>query len=93
MSSNLVDEDAEASEAAPDDETGEDDLTRAGVAFDTFERVDTLSMAEQVQALGAGELDVIQVMEPYASPIVNAGHGHVWHRCSVRARSFALPAC
>lgn len=64
--------------------TFQDDLGRAGIAPATLEQGAPQTMAENVAALQAGELDVIQVMEPYGVTAVAEAGGHVWHRFSVR---------
>ncbi len=63
--------------------TMQDDLGRAGIDPDSIQRTPDRTMAENVSALAAGEVDVIQVMEPYAANAVGDG-AHIWHRFSVR---------
>ena len=41
-------------------------------------------MAENVAALRAGEVDVIQVFQPFAQAAIDEGIGHVWYRASDR---------
>jgi ABC-type nitrate/sulfonate/bicarbonate transport system substrate-binding protein len=41
-------------------------------------------MAENAAALRAGEVDVIQVFEPYAQALVDEGAGHVWYAAASR---------
>lgn len=64
--------------------TFQDDLQRAGIEPASLERADDRPMAENAARLAAGEIDVMQVFEPFASQAVADGHGHVWHRFSVR---------
>lgn len=64
--------------------TLQDDLSRAGVPAAAWIRTPDRTMAENLAALAAGEVDVIQVFEPYADRAVEAGHGHVWHRFATR---------
>jgi NitT/TauT family transport system substrate-binding protein len=64
--------------------TMQDDLGRAGIDPQSIERAPDRTMAQNVAALAAGELDVIQVMEPYAANAIGDGIGHLWHRFSVR---------
>jgi NitT/TauT family transport system substrate-binding protein len=64
--------------------TLQDDLARAGVALDDWTRAPDQTMAENVAALAAGEVDVIQVFEPYADALEASGQGHVWHRFATR---------
>jgi NitT/TauT family transport system substrate-binding protein len=64
--------------------TLQDDLGRAGIDPESIDQGPERTMAQNVAALAAGELDVIQVMEPYASTAMGEGIGHLWHRFSVR---------
>ncbi|MGI9479902.1 MAG: ABC transporter substrate-binding protein [Hyphomicrobiaceae bacterium] len=64
--------------------TFQDDLQRAGIDPASLERVDDRPMAENAGRLKAGEIDVMQVFEPYASQAVADGYGHIWHRFAVR---------
>ncbi|MGI9424607.1 MAG: ABC transporter substrate-binding protein [Hyphomicrobiaceae bacterium] len=64
--------------------TFQDDLRRAGVDPDAIERAPDRTMAENVERLRDGTVDVIQVFQPYADQAVQAGYGHIWHRFSVR---------
>ena len=41
-------------------------------------------MAENVAALRAGEVDVIQLFEPYVQALVEEGIGHVWYAAASR---------
>ena len=61
-----------------------DDLDRAGVDPAAVKRVMDAPMADNAAALERGEIDVVQVFEPYAEALVSSGRGHVWHRFSVR---------
>ena len=61
-----------------------DDLDRAGIDPASVTRAPDAPMAENAEALKRGEIDVVQVFEPYAEALVSSGHGHVWHRFSVR---------
>jgi NitT/TauT family transport system substrate-binding protein len=61
-----------------------DDLDREGLDPSALTRTPDGSMLENTEAFERGEVDVIQVFEPYADRLVSGGHGHVWHRFSVR---------
>ncbi len=61
-----------------------DDLDRAGIDPAALTRAPDASMAENAEALKRGEIDVVQLFEPHAERLVSGGHGHVWHRFSVR---------
>jgi NitT/TauT family transport system substrate-binding protein len=53
----------------------QEDLRRAGIAPSALRRVVDWTMADNVAALRRGEVDVVQVFEPFAS----GGAGHVWY--------------
>ena len=67
--------------------TLQDDVGRAGVARNTIQWFRDQSMAENAAALASGELDAVQIFEPYADGLVQAGHGHIWHRAATRGDS------
>ena len=64
--------------------TFQDDLQRAGVPPAQLEGAVQRPMTENIAAYERGELDVVQLFEPYADRLVQAGKGHVWHRFSER---------
>jgi len=64
--------------------TMQDDLARAGIDPESLRRGPERTMAENIAALETREIDVAQVMEPYAALAVAKGFGHRWHRFSVR---------
>lgn len=64
--------------------TFQDDLQRAGIDPAVLNRAPDRPMAQQVAAFSRGELDVVQVLEPYGDQLVQAGLGHLWHRFSQR---------
>lgn len=55
------------------------DLRLGGIDPATVSRVSDRSMADNCAALVAGELDVVQVFEPFVSSLVTAGTGFVWY--------------
>lgn len=57
----------------------QEDLRRAGIGPSTLTRIADRSMAENVAALRRGELDVVQVFEPFAAMLEADGGGHVWY--------------
>ena len=61
-----------------------DDLDRAGIDPASLNRTPDAPMADNTAALERGEVDVVQVFEPYADRLVSTGAGHVWHRFSRR---------
>lgn len=60
------------------------DLRLAGIDPARVTRVADRSMADNCAALAAGELDVVQVFEPFVSSLVAAGTGHVWYAAASR---------
>ena len=64
--------------------TFQDDLQREGIDPASLMRADDRPMAENAERLKAGDIDVMQVFEPYASQAVADGNGHIWHRFAVR---------
>src|SRR5437868_15043561 len=41
-------------------------------------------MTENTAALRRGELDVVQVFEPFAEELISSGDGHVWYAAATR---------
>jgi NitT/TauT family transport system substrate-binding protein len=62
----------------------QEDLRRAGLDPDTLPRVADQSMADNVEALRRGELDVVQLFQPFAENLICAGKGHVWYAAASR---------
>lgn len=57
----------------------QEDLRRAGVDPARLPRVADRTMADNVAALLRGEVDVVQVFEPFAATLLGDGVGHVWY--------------
>ncbi len=62
----------------------QEDLRRAGIAPRRLDRIAGRGMAENIAALRAGELDAVQVFEPFASALAAEGAGHVWYAAASR---------
>lgn len=60
------------------------DLRLAGIDPASVRRSAPRSMADNMALLRAGEVDVIQVFEPFAQQIVDAGIGHRWYTAASR---------
>lgn len=60
------------------------DLRLAGIDPGTIRRVADRSMADNVAALKAGTVDVVQVFEPFPSLLLAEGAGHVWYEAARR---------
>jgi NitT/TauT family transport system substrate-binding protein len=54
------------------------DLRLAGIDPTRLDRIIDQTMAENVGALGRGELDVVQLFQPYVEELLDAG-AHLWH--------------
>jgi len=63
--------------------TLQDDLSRAGIDPATIKKSPEASMRENSELFKKGQIDVVQVFEPYAQELIEAG-GHLWHRFSCR---------
>jgi NitT/TauT family transport system substrate-binding protein len=60
------------------------DLRQIGVDPDRLERVANRTMADNLEALRSGELDVAQMFEPYASMALKSGIGNILYAASGR---------
>ena len=63
------------------------DLREAGLEPDRLDRIGDRSMAENLAALRAGELDAVQLFEPVLEEALASGGGHLWHAASSRGRT------
>jgi NitT/TauT family transport system substrate-binding protein len=57
----------------------QEDLRRAGIAPSGITRVADRTMTDNVAALRRGEVDVVQVFEPFAAILLGDGVGHLWY--------------
>ena len=62
----------------------QEDLYRCGIEPSILNRTTDRSMGDNANALRSGNVDVVQVFEPYVDDLVAPGHGYVWHRAAVR---------
>src|SRR6185437_4076666 len=62
----------------------QEDLRRAGIDPARINRVSDRTMGDNCAALAAGELDVVQVFEPFVSTLEASGAGHVWYAAASR---------
>lgn len=60
------------------------DLRRAGIDPAAIAPSTARGMAENAAALRSGEVDVIQVFQPYARDLIDTGAGHVWYAAANR---------
>lgn len=61
----------------------QEDLRRAGIDPDSLNRTDGNTVPENMEAFQKGELDAVQVLEPYAEMLLRDG-GHIWYEQSSR---------
>ena len=57
----------------------QEDLRRAGLDPSKVARVSNQSMGQNAEALQRGDVDVVQLFEPYVEGLVESGAGHIWH--------------
>jgi len=62
----------------------QEDLRRAGLDPDALPRITDRSMADNAAALRRGELDVMQLFEPFGEELIAAGDGHIWYAAAAR---------
>lgn len=62
----------------------QEDVRRAGMDPSALNRLPNGTMAANAAALANGEVDVIQVFEPFVSSLVGRGIGHVWYAAATR---------
>jgi NitT/TauT family transport system substrate-binding protein len=60
------------------------DLRLAGIDPEKLDRVTGRTMAQNLEALRAGELDIAQIFEPYVSMALQAGAGEILYAASAR---------
>jgi NitT/TauT family transport system substrate-binding protein len=62
----------------------QEDLRRAGINPELLDRVTDQTMGENVAALRRGELDVVQLFQPYAEELIASGEGFLWYAAADR---------
>jgi NitT/TauT family transport system substrate-binding protein len=62
----------------------QDDIRCDGIDPAVLNRTSGPSMAENAAALRAGQLDAIQVFQPYAEELLQSGAGHLWQAAANR---------
>src|SRR5215469_6685405 len=62
----------------------QEDIRRVGLDPDLLPRITDRSMAENVASLRRGELDVVQLFEPFGEELIAAGDGRLWHAAARR---------
>jgi NitT/TauT family transport system substrate-binding protein len=62
----------------------QEDIRRVGLDPDALPRIADRTMPENAASLRRGEVDVIQVFEPFAEELIAAGAGHIWYAAARR---------
>ncbi len=60
------------------------DLQLAGLDPAALERIPDRTMGENADALRAGDVDIIQVFQPFAEELIREGTGHIWYQAADR---------
>jgi NitT/TauT family transport system substrate-binding protein len=60
------------------------DMRLAGEDPSAIPRISDRSMAENAEALRRGDVDVIQVFQPFAAMLIQEGAGHLWYAAASR---------
>jgi len=62
----------------------QEDMRRAGLDPAKLDRVTDQSMASNTAALQRGEVDVVQLFQPFVEELSESGTGHIWHAAAER---------
>jgi NitT/TauT family transport system substrate-binding protein len=62
----------------------QEDMRRAGLDPAKLDRVTGQSMASNAAALRRGEVDVVQLFQPFVEELVEAGAAHIWQAAAER---------
>ena len=62
----------------------QEDLRRAGLDPARLERVSDRSMSENCEALRRGDVDVVQLFQPFVETLIEDGAGHIWSAAASR---------
>jgi NitT/TauT family transport system substrate-binding protein len=62
----------------------QEDMRRAGLDPTKLDRVPDQSMATNAGALQRGEVDVVQLFQPFVEELIESGAGHIWHAAAER---------
>ena len=65
----------------------QEDIRRAGLDPEGLTRTAPRTMVENTMLLRSGEIDVIQVLEPFAQALVASGDGHIWWAAAKRGHT------
>jgi NitT/TauT family transport system substrate-binding protein len=62
----------------------QEDIRRAGLDPASLDRLTGQSMASNAAALARGEVDVVQLFQPFVEELIEARAGHIWHAAAER---------
>ena len=62
----------------------QEDLRRAGLDPEALPRIADRTLADNSAVLRRGELDVVQLFEPFAEELIAAGEGYLWYAAATR---------
>jgi NitT/TauT family transport system substrate-binding protein len=62
----------------------QEDMRRQGLDPGKLDRIADRSMAQNCAALARGEVDAVQVFQPFVEELVESGAGHVWQPAATR---------
>jgi NitT/TauT family transport system substrate-binding protein len=62
----------------------QEDLRRAGLDPARLDRVDDRSMAQNCDALRRGDVDVVQLFQPFVEELIEERAGHIWSAAAER---------
>ena len=62
----------------------QEDLRREGLDPDALPRITGRTMVDNAAALRRGEVDVVQLFEPFAEELITAGEGRLWYAAAAR---------
>jgi NitT/TauT family transport system substrate-binding protein len=62
----------------------QEDMRRAGLDPAKLDRISGQSMASNAVALRRGEVDVVQLFQPFVEELLQTGAGHIWYAAAER---------
>ena len=62
----------------------QEDMRRVGLDPARLDRVADQSMASNTAALPRGEVDVVQLFQPFVEELIESGAAHIWHAAAER---------
>lgn len=62
----------------------QEDMRRAGLDPAALQRIADRTMADNAAALRRGEVDVVQLFQPFVEDLVESGAGHIWYAGAAR---------